>query len=433
MTYEWGNCIFTLQIFAAELIFLYSYPKRNRFYLRIVPGIIAIILLSGLYPSMPYDYSNQIYPFVKYLVLFAATVACMGFCFKIKVVALVSACASGYALQHLSYHAMTLVGLLPVLESLGTDSLWREHILELFVFPVTYVLTWVVFGRIAKKYEFYKNYDPRLIAVSVFALFICLVVSRFSRQAAYLGNVAVIAGSSLYAISCCVLALFINFNLHALNITRTKNETLERIGYEERKQFEISKKNREQLNIKYHDLKHVISLLCNGGNSEEIAQYRNVLEEYDSEIRTGNETLDIVINEKVLLCRSDGISITFLGDGRLLSFISQYDIYSLFGNILDNAIEAVRKVEDKSKKIISLTIEAQGNCIVISSMNYFAGKLSMSDDGNLKTTKTDGTESHGFGMRSIKMVSEKYGGDASFSIKGDIFELDVMVIDPTSG
>ena len=392
-----------------------------------------MIAISGLYPSMPYDYKNQVYTFIKYLVLFAFTVACAGFCFKVKVVALIAACCAGYALQHLSYQVMSLVGLLPIIEIPVNEYFLREHILELIVFPVTYVLVWAVFGRTAQKYEFYKNYDPRLIAVSVFILFICLVVNRFARQTMELNNAYVTAGNSLYAISCCFSSLFINFNLHALNITRTKNETLERIGYEERKQFEISKKNREQLNIKYHDLKHVISLLCNGGNSEEIAQYRKVLEEYDSEIRTGNETLDIVINEKVMLCRSDGISITFLGDGRLLSFISQYDVYSLFGNILDNAIEAVRKVEDKSKKIISLTIEAQGNCIVISSINYFVGKLSMSDEGYLKTTKTDGTESHGFGMRSIKMVSEKYGGDASFSIKGDIFELDVMVIDPTSG
>ena len=148
------------------------------------------------------------------------------------------------------------------------------------------------------------------------------------------------------------------------------------------------------------------------------------------EIRTGNETLDIVVNEKVEMCRSEGITITFLGDGELLAFVSQYDIYSLFGNILDNAIEAVRKVGEKAKKIISLTIQAQGNCVVISSMNYFVGKLNLSDEGELVTTKTDNVESHGFGMRSIKLVAEKYNGDVRVSVSGDIFDLSVLIINP---
>ena len=433
MTYEWGNSLFVLQIFAAELIFLYSYPQRKYFYWRIVPVVCAVIALAGVFPSIPYayDFGNQVYQLFKYIVLFAATVVSMAFCFKVKIAALISACAAGYALQHLSYQAMQLVGLSEIFEDIGMDSLWREHIIELFVFPVTYFLAWIIFGRLAEKYEFYKNYDSRLIVVSVFVLFICLVINRFARQAASLGNPQVIAGNALYAISCCMLSLFINFNLHVLSITRAKNETLERIGYEERRQFEDSKKNREQLNIKYHDLKHVLSLLDGSRNAEELAQYRKILDEYDSEIRTGNETLDIVVNEKVDVCRSEGISLTFLGDGRLLSFVSQYDIYSMFGNILDNAIEAVRKTDDKAKRIISVTIESQGNCIVVSSMNYFSGKLRVAD-GVLATTKTDNVESHGYGMRSIKLVAEKYGGEARISANGDIFELNVFLFMPQS-
>lgn len=429
MTYEWGNCIFTLQIFIAELLFLYSAPKRRFFLLRIIPGIAVITLLSGFYPSRPYDYSNQIYPFVKYIVLFAITAVWQGFCFKIKAVPLISACTSGYAVQHLSYQVMQLVALTHLLDGLELEVLWREHILECIVFPVTYFLVWLTFGRIAKKYEFYKNYDVRLIAVSVFALFVCLIISRFARIGSSLGNQYVIISNSLYAISCCMLSLFISYNLHVLSITRTQNETLERIGYEERRQFEASKKNREQLNVKYHDLKHVLSLLESGSNDDVIAQYKHVLNEYDSEIRTGNETLDIIINEKVEACRAENISLTFMGDGARLSFVGQYDLYSLFGNILDNAIEAVSKIEDRAKRIISVTMESQGNCVTVSAMNYFVGELHMTD-GLPATTKTVNMESHGFGIRSIKLIAEKYGGRIDIDVKGEIFELSVLLIMP---
>ena len=429
MTYEWGNCIFTLQIFIAELLFLYSAPKRRLFLLRIIPGIIVVIFLSGFYPSIPYDYSNQLYPFFKYIILFAVTVVWQGFCFKMKVVPLISACTSGYAVQHLSYQVMQLIALTHLLDGLEVEDLWREHILECIVFPVTYAAVWVAFGRMAKKYEFYRNYDVRLIAVSVFALFVCLIISRFARIGSGLGNEYVILSNSLYATSCCLLSLFITYNLHVLSITRTKNETLERIGYEERRQYEASKKNREQLNIKYHDLKHVLSLLESGCNDDIIEQYKHVLNEYDSEIRTGNETLDIVINEKAGACRADGISFTFMGDGASLSFVSQYDLYSLFGNILDNAIEAVSKIDDRAKRIISVTMESQGNCVTVSAMNYFVGNMHMSD-GLPVTTKTVNMESHGFGMRSIKLIAEKYGGGIDIGVNGDIFELSVFLIMP---
>ena len=428
MVYEWGNLFFTAQVIIAELLFLYSYPKRRMFLLRFLFGMVAIIALSGLLPSGQPFMRNQFYQFFKYIFIFAVTVACQGFCFKIKVIVLISSCVSGYALQHLSYQTMRLIALTPLLEGLS-DTSFRERLIELMVFPVTYTFAWVVFGRVAAKHEFDKNYDARLILVSAFTLFICLFINRFARQGAMLGNIYVIIGNSLYAISCCLLCLFISYNLHVLSMARAKNETLERIGYEERRQFEASKKNREQLNIKYHDLKHVLSLIDSGGDSEVLEQYKKVLDEYDGEVRTGNETLDIIVNEKADVCRGEGIAFTFLGNGGLLSFVSQYDLYSIFGNMLDNAIEAVRKVDDGSKRIISVTVESQGNCVAVNSMNYFTGKLRMSD-GVPVTTKTNDAELHGYGVRSIKLIAEKYGGEVSLSANGGIFDMTVFLFMP---
>ena len=427
--FEWGNCIFAAQIVAAECLFMYSYPKRGMFWLRLVSGIAACMLLSGLYPAVPYSNSFEIqaFQFLKYIFIFAVTVAAMGFCFKVKAAALISACTAAYALQHFSYQLMRLVSFIPFWAEIATIE--REHYIELLIFPFTYAAAWAVFGRMAAKHEFYKNYDIRLILVSIFTLFVCLIINRFARQGNTTGNIYVLISNALYAMSCCMLSLFISYNLHVLSITRAQNETLERIGYEERRQFEASKKNREQLNIKYHDLKHVLSLLEGDRNAEVLAQYKKVIEEYDSEVRTGNETLDIVINEKADTCRAEGIAFTFLGNGELRAFISQYDLYSLFGNILDNAVEAVRKIEDRAKRIISVTVERHGNCVAVSAMNYFAGDIKL-NDGLPVTTKTANMDSHGFGVRSIKLVAEKYGGGVEFTANDGIFDLNVYMFAP---
>lgn len=62
--------------------------------------------------------------------------------------------------------------------------------------------------------------------------------------------------------------------------------------------------------------------------------------------RTGNETLDIVLTDKLLYCEKNNVTITCIADGKSLSFMSEEDIYSLFGNALDNAVLAVEQLPE---------------------------------------------------------------------------------------
>ena len=56
--------------------------------------------------------------------------------------------------------------------------------------------------------------------------------------------------------------------------------------------------------------------------------------------------------------------------------------------------------------------------------NYFKGKLAF-EDGLPLTTKED-KESHGFGMRSLRMIVKKYGGELTASVSDDIFHLNII-------
>lgn len=113
-----------------------------------------------------------------------------------------------------------------------------------------------------------------------------------------------------------------------------------------------------------------------------------------------------------------------MADGDLLGFMSDADIYSLFGNILDNATEASVKVE-AGWRAISLRVKRAANMVLVHSDNYFNGRLKYSN-GNLVTSK-DNTADHGYGVMSIKRVAEKYGGSVSLSAAGNVFSLDVLL------
>ena len=67
---------------------------------------------------------------------------------------------------------------------------------------------------------------------------------------------------------------------------------------------------------------------------------------YDSMLKTGNEALDVIFAEKSLVCRKNDIKLNCMIDGAKLSFMENTDIYALFGNLMDNAIEAIEKLKD---------------------------------------------------------------------------------------
>jgi sensor histidine kinase regulating citrate/malate metabolism len=127
----------------------------------------------------------------------------------------------------------------------------------------------------------------------------------------------------------------------------------------EHEQYRLSKENIAIINQKCHDLKHQIRAVRKV-TEEERDQYLREVEEsisiYESIVQTGNEVLDTILTEKSLYCREKGITISCVADGKLLEFINPMDLYSLFGNALDNSIEAVEQFEEEEKRQIDVLI-----------------------------------------------------------------------------
>ena len=145
---------------------------------------------------------------------------------------------------------------------------------------------------------------------------------------------------------------------------------------------------------------------------------------YDSCVRTGNEALDVILTEKSLICEKNGITLTCMADGRVLRGIDATDLYSIFGNLLDNAIESVRQLQSPEQRIIGLSIQNMGNLALIHAENYFDHPIQM-ENGIPETTKDD-PHFHGFGIRSIQLLAEKYGGTLSIRIDRNIFNLNLL-------
>ena len=191
--------------------------------------------------------------------------------------------------------------------------------------------------------------------------------------------------------------------------------------------FEKEKENVDLINIKCHDLKHQIRNFGNKANisNETVKELENIINIYDSNIKTNNDALDLILTEKSLLCQKKNINLKCFADCSKLNFIAEADLYSLFGNMIDNAIEAVTKIEDVNKRSISLIVRNALSCTSIFISNYYEGKIILDNNGMPKTTKANNGY-HGYGLKSIKLIVDKYDGDFKIDIKDSIFMIQIL-------
>ncbi len=144
-------------------------------------------------------------------------------------------------------------------------------------------------------------------------------------------------------------------------------------------------------------------------DAREIAkQFGAFMEESSKTYHTGNYRLDTVLNCEQQLAQKDGIEITvpfdtvFPADG-----IDPDDIYTIFPNALDNAIEACRKVSGKRE--IFFRARMNDDTVYVTIRNPVAGEVKLKN-GVPQTSKKD-KSLHGYGFRSIKKAAAHYGRD----------------------
>lgn len=108
-----------------------------------------------------------------------------------------------------------------------------------------------------------------------------------------------------------------------------------------------------------------------------------------------------------------------------LSFIRLPDLYAILGNAIDNAIEYVEKQDDPSMRAISMRIESRGMFVGIQIINPYTDAPLPS--GELPHSSKEDAANHGFGMKSIRYLAEKYGGVMEYSADGGLFTMQILI------
>lgn len=172
-----------------------------------------------------------------------------------------------------------------------------------------------------------------------------------------------------------------------------------------------------------HDLKYLKNqlMVCVANNDlnkigEILSDDETINLSTETPIITGNSSLDYILNIKALDCQKKGCNIQFCIEHNNLSFMKETDIFVLIGNMIDNAIEHCSNAD----KHIKIMIGYQKGFIMIACSNP-TDLLDISSNKNPLSTSKKDKFNHGYGMRSMKLITEKYDGIFSYKVENHTF------------
>lgn len=222
-----------------------------------------------------------------------------------------------------------------------------------------------------------------------------------------------------------IMDMLLELSILILFKVRSERDVLQQMLEQQREQYRIEQRNIELINVKCHDLRHMLRSRGTGLMDEtllnELAEHINI---YDSRMDTGSDALTVVLDKYSMYCEQHGIRLTCMVDGSLLSFIPAYKLYAMFGNAIENAVKAVRHL-DREKRVISISQQIKGDLLNIRIANYFDGQVTYDQD-----LPVSGMKNHGFGIKSIQLVAEEYGGSIHVQNTDDLFILNILLLLP---
>ena len=178
----------------------------------------------------------------------------------------------------------------------------------------------------------------------------------------------------------------------------------------------------------YHNHMQAIKALLSMGKKEELSEYLDNLEKdldsIDIAIRTGNVGLDAILSSKVSIARKNNIEVNCTAKVPADLKISDVHLCAIVGNLLDNAIEACEKITDgTAPRFIRIYIGLFKSQLYISVSNATCEKHRR----RLSELVTSKLGEHGFGLRRIDKLAEKYDGFVNRKNEPGIFATEVML------
>ena len=411
---------FVLELLACTAAVVSKQERRTRLGSRLAAVACAVVAVLVLWSFLPRNASAE---GLRTFLLWVVATAGIWLCFALPASWAVFYAAAAGTMQHIIYRGAKLAQSLLYILTLDADFAWNN---------ITYFVMFVLLFAVC-----YLAFVPRLHSRSLGVLpgrtitlvMVCcqlsinVFVNLFNVYSSEIG-LHIFTLYSLFDETTTILLFYLLCEILERSDAERDNVVLQQLMRQQRQQLELSKETVELINIKCHDIKKQLYTLGGSVSPDELEELKKAVDIYDSAVKTGNETLDVLLAERSIVCKGRGIQLDYIVDGAKLDFFKPGEIYSLFGNALDNAIEAVTPLEPE-RRYIGLQVHEERGMLLIRMENCTAGPLSFVD-GLPKTTKGD-PRWHGFGVKSIRRIVQQHGGTLTMQTQEGMFRMAALL------
>ena len=239
-----------------------------------------------------------------------------------------------------------------------------------------------------------------------------------------------------------VTSIVLSFaNIAVLHIIEKQNElieTKEKLSFAENHinnqiiHYKELKKYQDELKMFRHDTKNrllsLTALIKNSETDKALQLMESNINWLDDSnrmiVNSGNPVIDAIIQSKIHDAKEKNISVEASIKITSPILVNELELGIVLGNALDNAIEAVEKFEHKESIEIYFSIISTEDRISVFIKNPVKENV---DTGKLLSDKSN-KELHGFGIKSIQTIAQKYDGSACFTCENKIFSANINLI-----
>ena len=292
------------------------------------------------------------------------------------------------------------------------------HTFSLFLRLLFWVGAWLVLRRFLSKISSHLTLRMWLIVdMLILASFVAIFTILYFMPEDTLISYPICGASIFSSFGCMYLASYICDSMQTAY--RAQELQMQKDYYKDRIRDE------ERVRRIYHDMKNHLLILENQPGTDETrrtaSRLREQIADYENYVHTGNEFLDIIIRDKSAKAREKHIDFNAVIHFENGDFMEPLDISTIFGNAIDNAIEASEKLPE-DRRLITVKAAKVRDMLMITAENNMEPD-SLPDEGTSKSDRF----LHGFGIPNIRKAAEKYDGQCSISAKDGVFRLKVMI------
>jgi hypothetical protein len=339
------------------------------------------------------------------------------------------------SMTYLMFVAVIEMFLICFISVLANDAEYVFKILEssnyvrmLYVI-ISKLIDFAVFASVKKSL---KNFNINILKNPVYVMCVCIGFVMIFKTSTLINN------NDINSLKVGIDIMFVVFLIIFAFVIYLSQRLIEEIKTAENRKFiglhnEELEINYKKLNCLYaqnsknfHEFNHHISIMKSYVKNKDYESLNGYLSNLDMNtehgkiFHTGNSVIDVVLNINNQEMEDNNISFdTNLQISENIN-IPKPDLCSLLANILENAIEAEKKTE--AQRNIKLSIETKGNMLFISATNSAASNPELNNFNSVKKGN------HGWGMKIIKEIAEKYNGEVLTEFENGRFTVKVMIL-----